>query len=244
MRPTDAGRAWSWLIASPPDTVTDADRRSVDLVGLRLPVRASIAIALTTFVLLVDFSRLVMPDAALSLGRSPGGLRAVALERVVLFILVPLAVVLVGFRDRPSRYGWTLGDGRAGAVLAVAGSVAMTPVVLWFAGLPDVRAYYVVGAAPLPEVVLTNALDLAAAEALFRGFLLFTLVRAVGPIGVVVAIMPFAYAHIGKPPLELLSTLGGGFAYGWLAWRTRSILWGSIAHVYILSLVTVAAASS
>ena len=25
-------------------------------------------------------------------------------------------------------------------------------------------------------------------------------------------------------------------AYGWLAWRTGSILWGAIAHTYILTL--------
>lgn len=69
---------------------------------------------------------------------------------------------------------------------------------------------------------------------------MFALIRAVGPIGVLIAVMPFA--HVGKPVLELLSTLGGGMAYGWLAWRTRSIVWGSIGHVYIVTLVMVAAA--
>ena len=48
------------------------------------------------------------------------------------------------------------------------------------------------------------------------------------------------FRHLGKPELELLSTLGGGLVYGWLAWRTGSIVWGSIGHVYILTLVTVA----
>jgi hypothetical protein len=31
--------------------------------------------------------------------------------------------------------------------------------------------------------------------------------------------------------------------YGWLAWRTRSILWGALGHTYILTLVTMAAAA-
>ncbi len=239
-----ASAVWTWFVASPHDKVTAADRSTVDLAGLRLPVRASLAVAITTLVLLIDFSRLLFPDGAVAVGREPDALRAVALERVGLFLLLPLTVVVLGFRDRPSRYGLTGGDGLAGIVLAVTGCAVMTPVVLWFAGLPDVQAYYAVSAAPLAEVVLTNLLDLTAAEFLFRGFLMFTLVRAIGPIGVLIAVMPFAYAHIGKPPLELLSTLGGGLAYGWLAWRTRSILWGSIAHVYILSLVTLAAAGS
>ena len=69
--------------------------------------------------------------------------------------------------------------------------------------------------------MLTYAIDVTSAEFLFRGFLMFTLVRAIGPVGVLIAVMPFAYAHVNKPVIELLSTLGGGLAYGWLAWRTR-----------------------
>jgi len=239
-----AASAWTWLTTSPPDAVTDADRRAIDLVGLRLPSRASIAVAIATFVLLVDFSRILLPSTVIAAGRSPDGLRGVALERLVLFLVLPLIVVVLAFRDRPGRYGWTLGDRTAGSLLLLVGAVAMTPIVLWFATLPDVRAYYAPSAAPLPHVLLTYAIDLTSAEFLFRGFLMFTLVRAVGPIGVLIAVMPFAYAHVGKPVLELLSTLGGGLAYGWLAWRTRSIVWGSIAHVYILSLVTFAASGS
>jgi membrane protease YdiL (CAAX protease family) len=185
-----------------------------------------------------------VPEAAAQLGRQPDGVRAVALERVILFGAVPLLVVLLAFRDRPSRYGWTFGDDRAGAALAVAGCLVMTPIVIGFAGLPDVRAYYSVSAGPLPDVVLTNAIELIPAEFLFRGFLMFTLVRAIGPVGVLIAIMPFAFDHVGKPSLELLSTPLGGLAYGWLAWRTRSIVWGSIAHIYVMSLVTLAAASA
>jgi membrane protease YdiL (CAAX protease family) len=236
--------AWRWLTTPPPDATVDADRRTIDLVGLQLPVRASAAVAITITVLLVDFSRILLPSAVAAMGRSPDGLRAVALERFALFGVVPLLVVLLAFRDRPVRYGLTLGDRAAGALLMIVGAAAMTPIVLWFASLPDVRSYYAVSAAPLPQVVLTNAIDLTAAEFLFRGFLMFTLVRTVGPIGVLIAVMPFSYAHVGKPALELLSTLGGGLAYGWLAWRTRSIVWGSIGHVYILSLVTMAAAGS
>ena len=235
-------RAWSRLIAAPDDVITPADQRTIDLLGLRLPARASIAVAVTTLLLLIDFSRILMPTSIQELGHSAAGLRAIAVERVVIWLVVPLALVVLGFRDSPRRYGLTLGDAPAGAVLAVVGSVLMTPVVLWFASLPDVVAYYSVSAAPVADVVATNILDLTAAEFLFRGFLMFALVRAIGPLGVLIAVMPFAFGHLGKPVLELLSTLGGGLAYGWLAWRTGSIVWGSIAHIYILSLVTLAAA--
>ena len=214
------------------------------MLGLRLPWRATVAITVVTLVLLVDYSRTLLPDAIDSLGRSPLGLRFIAIERVVLFGLLPLAVVVLAFRDRPSRYGIAIGDWRAGAALMLLGCAVMTPLVLWFATLPDVVSYYASSAEPLPGLLLTNALDLSAGEFLFRGFLTFTLLRAIGPAGVLVATMPFVYVHLGKPELELYSTLAGGLIYGWLAWRTRSILWGTIGHVYILSLVIVAAGAA
>jgi membrane protease YdiL (CAAX protease family) len=237
-------RAWESLVQHPVEAGTPADRRTVDVVGLELPVRASVAVAVTTLVLLIDFSRVLLPPVIQELGHSPMGARAIALERIVIWFVVPLAIVALGFRDSPRRYGLTLGDAPVGGVLAVVGCVVMTPVVLWSATLPDVRAYYAVSAAPVVDVFATSVLDLTAAEFLFRGFLMFSLVRAIGPLGVLIAVMPFAFGHLGKPVLELLSTLVGGLAYGWLAWRTRSIVWGTIAHVYILSLVTLAAAAA
>lgn len=228
---------------APAYPASDADRREIDVVGLRLPWRATVAIMVVTLVVLLDYTRTVIPGEFADLGRSAAGLRVVAIERAVLFAIVPLAVVISAFRDRPSRYGIAVGDWRAGLALMLVGCVLMTPLVLWFATLPDVHAYYAQSSGPLTGVVLTNAIDLTAAEFLFRGFLTFTLLRAIGPVGVLVATMPFIFVHLGKPELELFSTLAGGLIYGWLAWRTRSILWGTIGHVYILSLVTVAAAA-
>lgn len=244
MRTTRLTGAWHALTAGPAYPASDADRRVVSVVGLELPLRATVAIAVVVFVILFDYSRTFIPVDLLDAGRSPEVMRATALERVILFGLVPLAVVLFGFRDRPGRYGLTLGEWRWGLGLMVAGCVVMTPIVLWFATLPDVQAYYEPSAAPVGEVALTNALDLTASEFLFRGFLMLTLVRAIGPVGVLVATMPFVFVHLGKPELELFSTLGGGLAYGWLAWRTRSIVWGAMGHTYILTLVTVAAAAA
>jgi uncharacterized protein len=233
-----------WLSDAPAYPATDADRRAIDVLGLRLPWRATVAITVVTLVLLVDYSRVLLPDTADNLGRSPLGMRFVAIERFLLFGLVPLAVVVLAFRDRPTRYGITIGDWRTGSALMLVGCAVMTPLVLWFATLPDVVAYYAPSSEPLPGLLLTNGLDLAAGEFLFRGFLTFTLLRAIGPAGVLVATMPFVYVHLGKPELELYSTLAGGLIYGWLAWRTRSILWGAIGHVFILSLVIVAAGAA
>lgn len=229
------------LVAGPVHAPNAADARTVDLAGLRLPVRATVVVAVMTFAVILDFSRTFIPDELIAYDRNPGMQRLQALDRVALFLAVPLLVIVGGFRDDPRRYGLRLGEWRIGLPLALLGCAVMTPIAIWFATLPDARAYYAPSATDLPNILLTNALDLVSAEFLFRGFLTFALVRAIGPIGVLVAVLPFVFTHLTKPELELLSTLFGGMAYGWLAWRTGSIVWGAIAHVYILTLAIAAA---
>ena len=221
-------QAWAWLTSEPSYPPTPGDERTAVVAGLRLPVRASVALAVTTFVLLFDYSRTFIPDDIAALGRTPSAQWVTAIERAVLFGLVPMLVIVLAFRDRPSRYGLRLGNARTGALLTIAGCLVMTPIVLWIAALPDVRAYYAPSATDLAQLVVTNLIDLTATEFLFRGFLMFALIRVMGPFGVLVATMPFVFAHLGKPELELFSTLGGGLIYGWLAWRTGSIVWGAL----------------
>jgi membrane protease YdiL (CAAX protease family) len=223
----------------PPD---ERDLRTFRLAGLDLPVRATVAVVAVILVVIFDFQRTLIPDALVQYDRNPGIQRLQALSRVVLFLCVPLLIVLVGFRDKPRRYGFQLGDWRWGLGLAVAGCVVMTPIVLVLSGAPDFRAYYAPSSEPLPGLLTTNVLDLGTTEFLYRGFLMLAIARVFGPIGLVVALFPFTFTHLTKPESELLSTFAGGAVYGWLTWRTGSIVWGAAAHVYIVTLMIVAAA--
>jgi membrane protease YdiL (CAAX protease family) len=218
-----------------------ADAATVRIAGLEMPWRATVAITVTTLALLFDFSRTFIPEHIQDLGRLPEAIRFQALERVVVFGLVPLLVVVGVFRDRPAAYGLRLGDWRLGLALAIAGSAAMTPIVLWAAAEPSFREYYAFSATGLADMLVTNVLDLVPTEFLFRGFFMFAMIRAFGPIGVLIATMPFVFSHLGKPEFELFSTLLGGLVYGWLNWRTGSIVWSAAAHIYILTLILWAA---
>jgi len=212
-------------------------------MGVDLPVRATTALFVATIVLLFDYSRTAIPKPILDLNLAAGALRYQALERVILFGLVPLAVVLLLFRDRPARYGLRLGNWRLGLALGVVGCVLMTPIVLLLANEPTFARYYAGSSARLADVALTAALDLTPTEFLFRGFLMFTLLRSMGPVGLVVAQLPFVFSHLSKPELELFSTLFGGLVYGWVNWRTGSILWSVLPHVYIVTLAIMASAA-
>ncbi len=235
------GRALvDWLVAGPRYEPSPADTRTVSVAGLELPVRATIALAVVTLALLFDFSRTFIPRDIQDLQRAAEALRFQALERTVLFGLIPVAIVVLVFRDRPARYGLRLGDWRAGLPLAVVGMAAMTPLLLVLAAIPQFRAYYAVSSTNPLDLTITHLLDLVPTEFLLRGFLMFTLLRAIGPIGVVVAVLPFAFSHLGKPEVELFSTLIGGTVFGWVNWRTGSIVWSALAHVYIQTLLLAA----
>ena len=225
----------------PPD---ERDVRTFRLAGLELPTRATIAVVVTILIVIFDFQRTLIPDELLRYDRNPGEQRLQALSRVLLFFAVPLLIVLVGFRDQPSRYGLRLGDWRWGLGLAAVGCAVMTPIVLVLAGQPDFRDYYAPSNEPLPNLLTTNFLDLFTTEFLYRGFLMLCLARVFGPIALVVALFPFTFTHLTKPESELLSTFAGGAIYGWVTWRTQSIVWGGLAHVYIVTLVITASAAA
>jgi len=230
--------------AGPHYPPSEADRRSFRVLGLELPLRATTAIVVVTLALLFDFTRTAIPQEVQAIGRSADALRYQALERTILFGLVPALVVVFAFRDRLTNYGLGVGDWRWGLGLAATGCALMTPIVVAVGSNPQFSAFYGISGAPVGDLLLTHLLDLVPAEFLMRGFVMFTLLRTIGPLGLVVAQLPFVFAHLGKPEIELFSTLLGGAVFGWLDWRTRSIWWSALGHVYILTLIVAVAGAA
>ena len=228
---------WWHLTIGPEYPPSEADKRDVTLFGLALPTRASVAIFASTALILVDQLGLVLPPDG---SGGFAGVRPLNLERFVLFLVVPLIIVALGFHDRPGRYGLRLGDWRWGAGLLVAGLLVMTPIIVALSGLDSFRAYYGGASVPFGVALLNNLAELIPAEFLLRGFLMFALWRRIGPLALIVVQVPFILTHIGKPDVELWSTFVGGAVFAWLDWRTGSILWSALGHVYVLTLMLVA----
>jgi membrane protease YdiL (CAAX protease family) len=208
--------------------------RTLNLAGLRLPLRETVVVLVTTVVLVIDWYHPLLvgtiPD--LSMG----------LARLALFLAVPiLTLILLG--QRLTDYGLCIGDWRIGLPVILGVAVLLTPIIVIVSGLPDFDLYYRHDPAALPGAVLGNVLSVGAAEFLFRGFLMWTLIGIAGPSGVVLATFPFVFTHLGKPELETLSTFFGGLGFGWIAWRTRSVLYGVLLHAYLISLMVLVASA-
>lgn len=160
------------------------------------------------------------------------------IDRLGLYLVIPLLMIRLGFRKPLREFGFTLGDWKAGLVITGVAIGVMAPV-LWLIGRSDsaMRSYYswqMNAAMPL-----LTFLDLIGWEFIFRGFILFGYEKQFGPHALWLQAVPFAMTHISKPAVETLSTLFGGFAFGWVAWRTRSFLYPFLIHWFISSFTIV-----
>lgn len=161
-------------------------------------------------------------------------------DGVILYLVIPLIVILVFFRENPKEYGFSLGEWKTGLLITVIGILLMAPII-YFLGRNDasMQDYYRSFAEGLPW---STFLDLIGWEFFFRGWILFGYARRFGPEALWLQAVPFALMHNGKPEVETLSTIFGGFAFGWVAWRTKSFVWPFLIHWFIATFIILVAA--
>jgi membrane protease YdiL (CAAX protease family) len=188
--------------------------------------RAAVAIVATTLLLVVDGYYVLWGNLLLS--------------RTVLYLVIPLGIILLVFRESPARYGVQLGDWRRGLAWTLGAWAGLTVLMAVVARTPAFREYY--GAAASGRLFwLADGVELLGWEFFFRGFLLFALYRACGPLALLLQAVPFTLAHMGKPALETLSCIFGGTAFGYIAWRSRSFLYPFLIHWFLASFTAVMA---
>ncbi len=163
-------------------------------------------------------------------------------DRVILYLILPLLLTLILFRENPREYGFSLGDWKLGLAYTALGILLMAPVI-YYLGTDNesMKAYY---ERFLPGLPWTTFLDLIGWEFIFRGWILFAYARKFGHDALWLQAVPFALAHMGKPEIETLSTIFGGFAFGWVAWRTKSFVYPFLIHWFISTFIILVAAGA
>ncbi len=208
---------------------------------LLLDWKISILTIVSTLVLLLDYYHYpLLPWTKLFSSWESTEFSMKVLDRTLLYFIIPMFIITVVFRENPRNYGFTFGDWKAGIVITLGAIILMTPI-LWLVGRgdPSMQNYYKPMLAGIP---MSTLLDLFGWEFLFRGWLLFGYARKFGPDALWLQAVPFALAHIGKPELETLSTIFGGFAFGWVAWRTKSFVYPLLIHWFVSTFTIVIAA--
>jgi uncharacterized protein len=164
------------------------------------------------------------------------------LDRTILYLVIPVLLILFILRGRLFDYGFTFGNWKQGIKITLLSMIIMTPI-LWLvvSNNSNMQEYYRSQIGGLPWNTMA---DLFGWEFLFRGFLLFGYAKKYGSDAIWFQAVPFALAHIGKPGIETLSTIFGGFAFGWIAYRTRSFIYPFLIHWFIASLTILMAGIS
>lgn len=215
------------------------EERTINIGGVRLPFKATMAVIITCLLIMIDYYYDFLNEF---LDSPILGTRLFynSIDRVFLYLIVPLLVIVLVFRENPAKYGFRIGNWRAGLVITAVGWLIVTPVLYFAVKMSGVSQYYAIYEQPASQMLLMAVFDLIGWEFMFRGFLLFALYRVAGPSALVLQAMPFALGHLGKPDIETISTIFTGVGFGWTAWRTNSFLYAFLIHLYILTFTTIA----
>lgn len=149
---------------------------------------------------------------------------------LIYYLLIPLAAGFLLFQDKPWDYGIRIGRWKSSIILTAVCLAAMALILYETGKIPEFRSYYHRYVIDWPELLLGAALGMFAWEFLFRGYMLFGLEKSIGKSAIFVQAIPFVLLHLGKPFLETLACIPGGFIFGYVAYRTRSFLPCFIIH--------------
>jgi len=160
----------------------------------------------------------------------------IGVSSVLLRTVVPLVVIVLILRARPSSYGYALPKSWRSGRIYLAMLAIMTPVVWVAAGTEAFQSTY-----PwVPEVrdswralLLWEVFYLAifvSGESFWRGFLVFGLFRRFGYHAVSISMVPYVMIHFGKPIVETLGAIVAAYALGYLALKHRTFVWGVVVH--------------
>ncbi len=163
------------------------------------------------------------------------------------YVILPLLLVKLVLRERLSTYGVTVPRLRDGSVYAVA-FIAFAPIVILASfTLPfqDRYPFYDLfgGESIWPYLTawwLLYALQFAALEWFFRGFMVHGLKSVVGYLAVPMMVVPYFLIHLQKPALEAAGAIVAGMALGTLVLKTRTIWWGAALHVAVAMTMDIA----
>lgn len=158
-------------------------------------------------------------------------------------VIIPLFILYFLTKSfKPELYGFRLNGAKVGPYLWLI--VFMIPLIYIASFQPDFLETY-------PTYVdrqeyvhlemekwqtagiyeLCYGFDFISVELFFRGFLVVGLSRFVGKDAILVMVALYCALHFGKPAGEAISSIFGGYILGILAFRSRNIFGGLIAHL-------------
>lgn len=165
----------------------------------------------------------------------------------ILFLIIPLLLIKFIFNEQIKDYGISFGDVKVGFAISVFSIIMFIPIIYFISSSENFMRYFPLMKSAKDEIVffivyeILFVLFIFAWEFIFRGYILFGLEKRFGIYAIFIQMMPFVILHNGKPFIETSASIFGGILLGYLALRTRSILYGFIIHAAILVVLDILA---
>lgn len=157
-----------------------------------------------------------------------------------LFFILPILIIKFFFKQKIKSFGIQFGNKRVGIYFTIVSILILTPIIIIISTLIDNNSF-----SPFKDLIYENTnyfslyvisllIFLFAWEFIWRGFMLFGLEEKFGLYSIFIQMIPFVILHNGKPIIETFSSIFGAVFLGYLALRTRSIIYGFLIHAYLL----------
>ena len=165
------------------------------------------------------------------------------LASLLLYCIVPLAIIKFGFKKSLREYGWQLGDWKFGIKATLIAFVVL-PFVVYKTSLNPVHKTFYASEFPVDLATasilnfslwaLTYLPHYIGWEFFFRGYIAFELKNKFSAfMAIMFQSLLTTLMHIGKPEGETWGAAIGGIYFGLLTYRTNSVVWAIIFHFYI-----------
>jgi uncharacterized protein len=163
-----------------------------------------------------------------------------------LMLIIPLILIPLVLKGKPSDYGFRLGDVKFGLKSSAVFILVMLPVLWIVSGNESFAKTYPQGGPYVREnlpVLLYYELFIGfymlAWEFFWRGFMLFGLKQRFGYYAIFIQMIPFFILHRGKPDIETFASIFAGLILGVQAWRANSFIYCFLVHWGVMIFVDV-----
>ena len=154
-------------------------------------------------------------------------------DAIVFYALLPLLSIVILLRKNPLDFGLRIGNYKIWLVHVIAACFVAFPILIIASRFNSLEEYYTIEDFFLLRYFLEITAYQISWEFIFRGFLLFGLKEKLKEGSIIVQMVPFVLLHLGKPEIEVISTIPMGIYFGYVAYRGNSYWPAVVIHLFI-----------
>ncbi len=154
-------------------------------------------------------------------------------DALLFYAAFPMIVIIVLLKKNPLDFGLRLGDLKVWRLHVLIACLIALPVLYIASRFSSFEDYYTIADFSLPTYFGQMVAYQFGWEFIYRGFLLSGLKERFKEGSILIQMIPFLFLHLGKPELEVISTIPMGIYFGYVAYRGNSFWPAFLIHLFI-----------